>query len=291
MPRQFNFSPTFVAMEIIQFLKNALQEDIGSGDHSSLSSIHGNAQSKAILWAKEDGILAGLEIGTLVLNLVDKDLKTTAYFNDGNSVKKGDLVMELNGSVHSILKAERLFLNIIQRMSGIATYTNRLVNKVEGTGAIILDTRKTTPNFRYFEKLAVKIGGGQNHRMGLYDMIMLKDNHIDYAGGIKNAILAANKYLKDKNLELKIEIECRNFEELDQILSIGMIHRIMLDNFSPQNLAIAINTIGKKYETEASGGIDENNILDYAKTGVDYISIGALTHSYKSLDFSLKATK
>ena len=278
-------------MDINKFLAEALNEDIGNGDHSSLSCIERNAVSKANLYAKQDGILAGLEIGRMVLNLVDTDFEIETKFKDGDKVYKGDSVLNLKGKVHSILKAERLFLNIIQRMSGIATYTNSLVTKIKDTNAIILDTRKTTPNFRYFEKLAVKIGGGENHRMGLYDMIMLKDNHIDYAGGIKNAIEKANEYRKLQSIDLKIEIECRNLIELNEILEFGKVDRIMLDNFSSENMKIAVETIAGKFETEGSGGINEHNILEYAKTGVDFISIGALTHSYKSLDFSLKATK
>ncbi len=278
-------------MDITNFLLEALDEDIKDGDHSSLSCIEINAVSSANLLAKQDGILAGLEIGLMVLKLVDINFEISTNFKDGDKLAKGDIVMSLTGKVHSILKAERLFLNIIQRMSGIATYTNSLVAKIKDTRAIILDTRKTTPNFRYFEKLAVKIGGGQNHRMGLYDMIMLKDNHIDYAGGIQNAIQKANEYRNAKKLNLKIEVECRNLVELAEILSIGNIDRIMLDNFSSKDMKIAVDTIAGKYETEASGGINESNILEYAQTGVDFISIGALTHSYKSFDFSLKATK
>lgn len=278
-------------MDITNFLLEALDEDIKDGDHSSLSCIEINAVSSANLLAKQDGILAGLEIGLMVLKLVDINFEISTNFKDGDKLAKGDIVMSLTGKVHSILKAERLFLNIIQRMSGIATYTNSLVAKIKDTRAIILDTRKTTPNFRYFEKLAVKIGGGQNHRMGLYDMIMLKDNHIDYAGGIQNAIQKANEYRNAKKQNLKIEVECRSLVELDEILSIGNIDRIMLDNFSSKDMKIAVDTIAGKYETEASGGINESNILEYAQTGVDFISIGALTHSYKSFDFSLKATK
>lgn len=278
-------------MDITNFLLEALDEDIKDGDHSSLSCIEINAVSSANLLAKQDGILAGLEIGLMVLKLVDINFEISTNFKDGDKLAKGDIVMSLTGKVHSILKAERLFLNIIQRMSGIATYTNSLVAKIKDTRAIILDTRKTTPNFRYFEKLAVKIGGGQNHRMGLYDMIMLKDNHIDYAGGIQNAIQKANEYRNAKKQNLKIEVECRSLVELAEILSIGNIDRIMLDNFSSKDMKIAVETIAGKYETEASGGINESNILEYAQTGVDFISIGALTHSYKSFDFSLKATK
>jgi nicotinate-nucleotide pyrophosphorylase (carboxylating) len=284
-------SATFVQMNITNFLTEALDEDIKDGDHSSLSCIEINAVSSANLLAKQDGILAGLEIGLMVLKLVDTNFEVSTNYKDGDKVIKGDIVLSLTGKVHSILKAERLFLNIIQRMSGIATYTNGLVDKIKDTKTIILDTRKTTPNFRYFEKLAVKIGGGQNHRMGLYDMIMLKDNHIDYAGGIKNAIQKANEYKNAKKLDIKIEVECRSLAELDEILAIGKIDRIMLDNFSSQNMKIAVDKIAGTYQTEASGGINENNILEYAQTGVDFISIGALTHSYKSLDFSLKATK
>jgi nicotinate-nucleotide pyrophosphorylase (carboxylating) len=278
-------------MDINKFLIEAINEDLGSGDYSSLSCIESNVISEAKLFAKQQGILAGLQIGMMVLKLVDQEFIVNTDYKDGDRVNVGDVVLSLKGKVHSILKAERLFLNIIQRMSGIATYTHSFVEKIKDTNTIILDTRKTTPNFRYFEKLAVKIGGGQNHRMGLYDMIMLKDNHIDYAGGIRNAILKANEYRISQKLDIKIEVECRNLLELNEILEVGKIERIMLDNFNPHDLKTAVKTIAGKFETEASGGISEENILDYAKTGVDFISVGALTHSYKSLDFSLKATK
>lgn len=271
------------------FLNRVIQEDIGDGDHSSLSCIPENNTGKAQLLIKQSGILAGVEIALKIFHHIDPELKTEVLIKDGTRVKKGDIGFIVSGKVQSILKAERLVLNIMQRMSGIATMTNDYVQKVAGTKAKILDTRKTTPGFRYFEKLAVKIGGGENHRMGLYDMIMLKDNHIDFAGGIKQAINMANEYLTKTNRNLKIEIEARNLENIKEILATGGIQRIMLDNFTPQLTREAVLIIDGRYETESSGGITIDTIRSFAETGVDYISVGALTHQIKSLDLSLKA--
>lgn len=272
-----------------EFILAALNEDVGNGDHSSLSSVMPDMQSTAIIKSKENGIIAGLEEAVMVLHLADKNLIYNWNVKDGDSVNNGTAIGEINGNAQSLLKAERLLLNIMQRMSGIATYTSFLNNKIKHTSCKLLDTRKTTPNFRYFEKKAVKLGGGENHRFGLYDMIMLKDNHVDFAGGIKIAIEKANEYLQKNNLNLKIEIECRNLSELHTILKTGKIDRIMLDNFSVEDLVTAVNMIAKRHETEASGGINEQNIIAYAETGVDFISVGALTHSYRSLDISMKA--
>lgn len=271
-----------------QIIDFALQEDIGDGDHTSLSCIPSDAKGKARLFVKEPGIIAGIDVACKVFEKVDSTVKFTAFLKDGDKVKKGDVVFEVEGSSISLLSSERLSLNFMQRMSGIATYTNMLVGLIEGTSTRLLDTRKTTPNIRLLEKLAVKIGGGENHRFGLFDMIMIKDNHVDFAGGIVPAIEATCIYLKSKNKDLKIEIEVRNFEELQQVLNYGKIHRIMLDNFTPENLSKAVKIIDHRYETEASGGITEDTIRSYAETGVDFISVGALTHQIKSLDLSLK---
>ncbi len=276
-------------MTLNEFLIHAINEDVGSGDHTSLACIPADAQSKAILKVKADGILAGVEEALEVFRLVDAHLETEIYLKDGSPVKVGDTAFTLSGSSQSILKAERLALNIMQRMSGIATLTNKYVKAVEGFSAKILDTRKTTPNFRYFEKKAVRLGGGENHRFALYDMLMIKDNHISYAGGIEQAILRANDYLKVKSLDLKIEIEAGNLNQVAEILKVGKVHRIMLDNFSLEHINEAVKLIARKFETEVSGGVTLETVRDYAATGVDYISVGALTHSYKSLDLSLKA--
>jgi nicotinate-nucleotide pyrophosphorylase (carboxylating) len=278
-------------MTIDQFIENALVEDIGDGDHSSLSTIPIDSKGKACLIVKSEGILAGVEIAKKVFSKVDSELIVKVFISDGSFVKTGDIAFTVEGSSISILSSERLVLNFMQRMSGIATETSKYVKAVEGFKAKILDTRKTTPNMRYFEKLAVKIGGGENHRFGLYDMIMIKDNHVDFSGGIENAISAAQRYLLKKNKKLKIEIEVRSFEELSKVISFGGVDRIMLDNFTPENMKKAVQIIEGKYETEASGGITLNNVRNYAETGVDYISIGALTHQIKSLDMSLKACK
>lgn len=274
---------------IDQFIKNAIAEDLGDGDHTSLSTIPANAQGKAKLIIKEDGIIAGVTLAIEIFKQVDAGLKTEVFIHDGAAVKYGDIALTVSGSTHSILLAERLVLNCMQRMSGIATKTDHIVRLLSDYSTQLLDTRKTTPGLRYLEKWAVRIGGGINHRIGLYDMILIKDNHVDYAGGIANAITAANQYLKDQNKELQIEIEVRNLDELKQVLEIGNVDRIMLDNFSFTDLTAAVRLIDKKYITEASGGITEENIIQYAACGVDYISMGALTHSVKSLDMSLKA--
>ncbi|MFO7842539.1 MAG: carboxylating nicotinate-nucleotide diphosphorylase [Bacteroidales bacterium] len=270
-------------------LRNAIKEDIGDGDHSSKSCIPEDAKGKAQLLIKQKGVLAGLEIAKEVFNSMDTTLKFEQFLFDGNHINPGDRAFIISGKIQSILQAERLVLNIMQRMSGIATVTSEYVKKVAGTKAQILDTRKTTPGFRYIEKQAVKIGGGENHRMGLYDMIMLKDNHVDFAGGIKPAIKKANAYLQRTNKNIKIEIEVRNINELKEVIETGGVHRIMLDNFSPEQTKEAVQLINGHYETESSGGITLDNIREYAEAGVDYISVGALTHQIKSLDMSLKA--
>jgi len=272
-----------------QFIKNAIAEDLGDGDHTSLSTIPAGTTGKAKLLIKEDGILAGVELALEIFKQVDAGLQTAVFINDGAEVKYGDIAFTVEGSSHAILLAERLVLNCMQRMSGIATKTNRIVKLLEGYSTKLLDTRKTTPGLRYLEKWAVRIGGGVNHRIGLYDMILIKDNHVDYAGGIASAITAANKYITEKGKQLEIEIEVRNLEELNQVLAKGMVNRIMLDNFSFDDLREAVKLIDHNYVTEASGGIVEENITDYAACGVDFISMGALTHSVKSLDMSLKA--
>lgn len=271
------------------FIKNAIAEDLGDGDHTSLSTIPIHADGRAKLIVKEAGVLAGVELAIEIFNQIDANLTTTVFYADGANVNYGDVVLTVSGKVHSILLAERLVLNCMQRMSGIATKTNRIVNLLKPYKAKILDTRKTTPGLRYLEKWAVRIGGGVNHRIGLYDMILIKDNHVDYAGGISNAIDAANTYLKESGKKLEIEIEVRDLSELDQVLAKGNVDRIMLDNFNFGDLKSAVSLIGERYITEASGGILEENIAEYAACGVDYISMGALTHSVKSLDMSLKA--
>ena len=276
-------------MRLEEIIIEAIKEDIGDGDHTSLSTIPADAHGKAKLIVKEDGIIAGIEIAKKVFELVDNTVVFNAFMEDGKAVKKGDIVFEVEGKSISILSAERLSLNFMQRMSGIATATNKIVKLLDGLNTKILDTRKTTPLLRELEKYSVKIGGGENHRFGLYDMIMIKDNHVDFAGGISQAIERTHEYLRLKGKNLKIELEVRNFEELGEALKVGRIDRIMLDNFSPENLKIAIEKIDGKFETEASGGITLETIRSYAETGVDFISIGALTHHIKSLDLSLKA--
>ena len=271
------------------FIHTAIQEDIGDGDHSSLSCIPANATGKAQLLIKEKGILAGIEIAKKVFTAIDPSLKMEQFLFDGNEINKGDRAFIIEGNVHSILKSERLVLNIMQRMSGIATTTKKYAKKLLGTKTKILDTRKTTPGNRYIEKMAVKIGGGENHRMGLYDMIMLKDNHIDFAGGIEPAIKKANEYIQEHKKDIKIEIEARNLSEVKEILRVGKVHRIMLDNFNYDDTREAVKLVNGKYETESSGGITLETIREYANCGVDYISVGALTHQIKSLDMSLKA--
>lgn len=278
-------------MTINQIISEALREDIGSGDHTSLSTIPAEANGKARLLVKEDGILAGVEIAREVFRQVDPEIKLNIFMHDGASIRKGDIVFEVDGRSISLLTAERTVLNFMQRMSGIASQTHKMVAKLEGLHTKILDTRKTTPVLREIEKMAVKIGGGYNHRFGLFDMILIKDNHVDFAGGIVKAIDATHKYLKDKGLNLKIEIEVRNLRELQEVLDRGGIHRIMLDNFNFDDLKKAVTMIDGKFETEASGGINENTIRQYAECGVDFVSVGALTHHISSLDLSLKAVK
>lgn len=266
----------------------AIKEDIGDGDHSALACIPPDSVSKARLIIKDNGILAGLEAAIMVFNEVG-DFNINVFIHDGEKVKKGDIAFEVTGNSQQILSCERLVLNIVQRMSGIATYTAFLMKKIEGTKARLLDTRKTTPNFRVFEKDAVRIGGGYNHRFALYDMIMLKDNHIDFAGGIELAIKKTNHYLKSIGKSLNVEVEVRDFDELNRAINTGGFNRIMLDNFSPEDTIKALQKIAGKFETESSGGITESTIRAYAETGVDYISVGALTHHVKSMDMSLKA--
>ena len=274
---------------LLKHIELSLSEDIGDGDHSSLACISKTETNKAKLVAKEEGIICGIDIAREVYALVDKSIKFTAMMKDGDRIKKGDIIFRVEGSAIGILTSERTALNYMQRLSGIATSTNEYVELIKGTGTKLLDTRKTTPSMRLFEKYAVKVGGGYNHRIGLYDMIMLKDNHIDFAGGVENAITKTKEYLKNVGKELKIEVEVRSMEELERVLKIGGIDRIMLDNFTPELLQKAIERIGGKYETESSGGINKDTILSFAKTGVDFISVGALTHQIKSLDLSLVA--
>jgi nicotinate-nucleotide pyrophosphorylase (carboxylating) len=274
-----------------QFISNSLKEDVGDGDHTSLATIPSGTIGKAKLLVKDYGILAGVELAVEIFHFIDKKLKVTVFLNDGVDVKPGDIAFEVAGSVHCILKAERLVLNCMQRMSGIATKTDRIVDLLKGTNTQVLDTRKTTPGMRYLEKWAVRIGGGVNHRFGLYDMILIKDNHVDYSGGIRQAIENAHEYITSQNKKLAIEIEVRNLDELEEVLQTGGVDRIMLDNFSFVDLKQAVNIIEGRYITEASGGITADNVRDYANCGVDYISIGALTHSVKCLDLSLKAVK
>jgi nicotinate-nucleotide pyrophosphorylase (carboxylating) len=266
----------------------AFAEDIGDGDHTTLCCIPENAVGKSHLLIKEDGILAGVEIAKKVFARFDPTLQVDVLITDGTPVKVGDIAMVVTGKTRSLLQTERLMLNIMQRMSGIATMTSKYVKLLEGTGTRVLDTRKTTPGLRILEKQAVKIGGGMNHRIGLFDMILLKDNHIDFAGGIANAINRCHEYLKENNLDLKIEIEVRDFDELQQVLDCGGVNRIMLDNFTPEDTLKAVKIIDHRYETESSGGITFDTIRSYAEQGVDFISVGALTHSVKALDISLK---
>lgn len=275
---------------IDDYITLALQEDIGAGDHTSLASVPDDARGKAHLLVKEPGVVAGVEIAVRVLNKVDTGIRCFPKIADGTSVTPGDIVFEIEGNAQSILKAERLLLNIMQRMSGIATLTRKFTDACSGTGAKILDTRKTTPNFRVFEKKAVEIGGGVNHRFGLYDYIMIKDNHIDYAGGIQAALERTRNYCAKNNLKLGIEIEARDMNEVREILKSDIAHRIMLDNFSFAQTREAVQLIDGKFETESSGNITLDTVRSYAECGVDYISSGALTHSVSSLDLSLKAS-
>ena len=267
----------------------AFAEDIGDGDHTTLSSIPPTAMGRSRLLIKEAGILAGIEIAKEVFRRFDPEMKVTVYMPDGTAVRPGDVPMVVEGRVQSLLQTERLMLNIMQRMSGIATMTHTYAQRLEGTHTRVLDTRKTTPGMRILEKMAVKIGGGVNHRIGLFDMILLKDNHVDFAGGIEKAITRAREYCRQKGKNLKIEIEVRNLDELRQVLTLGGVDRIMLDNFTPELTRQAVEMIGGRYETESSGGITLDTLRDYALCGVDYISVGALTHSVKGLDMSFKA--
>ncbi len=272
-----------------KLLELAFAEDIGDGDHTTLCCIPEDAMGKSKLLVKEEGILAGVDMARKVFNKFDPTMTMQVFINDGAHVKPGDVAFVTGGRVRSLLQTERIMLNIMQRMSGIATMTHRYVERLEGTHTHVLDTRKTTPGMRILEKQAVKIGGGMNHRIGLFDMILLKDNHIDFAGGIHNAISRCHEYLKQKSLDLKIEIEVRNFDELNQVLECGGVDRIMLDNFTVPDTKKAVELIGGRYETESSGGITIDTIRDYALQGVDFVSVGALTHSVKGLDMSFKA--
>jgi nicotinate-nucleotide pyrophosphorylase (carboxylating) len=278
-------------MTIDEIITLSLAEDTGDGDHTTLACIPSSSEGSANLLVKADGVLCGLEVAAAVFRKADPGLHLNKFFSEGDEIRKGDIVFSVSGKISSILVSERSVLNFMQRMSGIATATRKLVDQVHGLPVRILDTRKTTPLLRELEKMAVRTGGGYNHRMGLYDMIMIKDNHIDFAGGIEKAIDSVKTYLSAKQKSLKIEIEVRNFTELKKVLDHEGIDRIMLDNFSPGDLAKAVSMIAGKYETEASGGIHEGNIRKYAETGVDFISVGALTHHIMSLDMSLKAVK
>lgn len=276
--------------ELLQkFITNALAEDIGDGDHTSLATIPRGTQGKAKLLVKDEGVIAGVELSLLIFSAVDPTLKVDVLIQDGTPVKPKDIVLWVEGDAQSILKAERLVLNCMQRMSGIATKTRHIVDLLAGTNTKVLDTRKTTPGMRYLEKWAVRIGGGVNHRFGLYDMILIKDNHVDYSGGIRNAIENTRQYLAEQNKKLAVEIEVRNLEELEEVLATGGVNRILLDNFNFADLKQAVNIVEGRYITEASGGITIETVRDFANCGVDYVSIGELTHSVKSLDLSLKA--
>jgi len=271
------------------FITNALAEDVGDGDHTSLATIPAGTLGKAKLLVKDNGILAGVELAVEIFKQVDPNLEVNVLLQDGATIKPKDIVLDVKGDAQSILKAERLVLNCMQRMSGIATKTHEIIALLKGTNTKVLDTRKTTPGMRYLEKWAVKIGGGVNHRFGLFDMILIKDNHVDYSGGIRQAIENTKNYLQKTNKQLAIEIEVRNLGELQQVLETGGVDRILLDNFNFDDLRKAVSIIDGKFDTEASGGITIDNIRQYAECGVDYISVGALTHSVKSLDLSLKA--
>lgn len=284
-------SVTQFKTELNLIISNAIREDVGDGDHSSLACIPANATGKAKLLVKDDGIIAGVEFAKLIFDYVDSELVIETLINDGKKVNYGDIVFYVTGSSQSILKAERLVLNAMQRMSAIATKTNSFMQLLKGTKTKILDTRKTTPGIRAIEKWAVKIGGGENHRFALYDMIMLKDNHIDFAGGITQAITKTQKYLKETNRDLKIIVEARNLDEIEEILKSNNIHRILIDNFNYEDTRKAVKMIGEQCQTESSGGINEKTLRKYAECGVDYISSGALTHSIYNLDLSLKAVE
>lgn len=274
---------------IDELITLAFAEDIGDGDHTTLCCIPSTEMGKSQLIIKESGVLAGVEMAQRIFKHFDPDMRMDIFICDGAEVKRGDIAFTVEGRVQSLLQTERLVLNVMQRMSGIATTTRRYVKALEGTKTRVLDTRKTTPGMRMLEKEAVRIGGGVNHRIGLFDMILLKDNHVDFAGGIEQAITWAQSYLEEKRKKLKIEIEVRNFKELDEVMKVGGVDRIMLDNFSPSDTREAVRRIGGRYETESSGGITFDTLRDYAECGVDYISVGALTHSIQSLDMSLKA--
>lgn len=277
--------------DIERFIKQALEEDVQQGDHTSLACINKDKKDTAVLKIKDDGIIAGIELAKMIFNRINPEFEFVASVKDGDVVNKGSEAFTVKGNTMQLLTAERLVLNCMQRMSGIATLTSQYVKAVEGTKAKILDTRKTTPLFRHFEKWAVKIGGGFNHRFGLYDMILIKDNHIDACGGIINAIESAKKYLLIHTLDLQIEIEARTLNDIEIICNTGGVNRILIDNFTPQNMKLAVDMVNNKFDTEASGGITLSSVKEYADTGVDYISTGALTHSYKSLDLSLKIVK
>ena len=275
--------------ELNEFIERALHEDVRDGDHTSLACIPVDAKGKAHLLVKQNGILAGMELAALIFKKVDERIVMNPFLRDGDAISTGDIAFTIEGPSSSLLTAERLVLNCMQRMSGIATKTHEINKLIEGTKTKVLDTRKTTPGIRLLEKWAVEIGGGTNHRFGLYDMMMIKDNHIDFAGGIKQAIERAVSYQESKGLSLKIEVEARNLKEVEEILAVGNIHRIMLDNFSYKDTSTAVNLINGKYEIESSGGITEETIRGHAECGVDFVSVGALTHSISSLDLSLKA--
>lgn len=274
---------------IEELIDLAYREDVGEGDHTSMATIPADKMEKAVIISKGKGIIAGVSLAKRIIAKYNKDIQLEIIKEDGDQVHPGDEIVRLEGQAIALLTLERLMLNFMQRMSGIATKTRQLTDLIGDKNCYLLDTRKTTPGLREVEKWAVRIGGGKNHRQGLYDMILIKDNHVDYAGGVREAITNTHSYLKKMNLELPIEIEVRNFEELDEVLAYGKVDRIMLDNFSPEDLKKAIEKIDGDYETEASGGIDESNIKAYAETGVNYISSGSLTHSYKSLDVSMKS--
>lgn len=274
---------------LFQFISNALAEDVGDGDHSTLSCIDAGAKGKAVLKIKESGILAGVDVAGKIFTSVESSSYVKRIKKDGESMQAGEIAFEVEAKIYTILTCERLVLNCMQRMSGIATLTKKYVEKLEGYSTKLLDTRKTTPNFRLLEKEAVKIGGGENHRFGLYDMIMLKDNHIDYCGGIEQAILKAWNYVQEKKPGLKIEVETRNIEDVKKVIKVGKVNRIMLDNFTPAQISEALKIIKGQFETEASGGINYDNIESYAATGVDFISSGSIIHQARSLDLSLKA--
>ena len=277
----------FADSHVVKLIDLAIAEDIGDGDHSSLGAIPPNQKGRARLLVKDVGVICGIDLAAHIFNRLDSTLVFESFIEEGSIVNVGDIAFNISGNIHSILQAERLVLNFMQRMSGISTFTKRLVDVISGTNAQLLDTRKTTPGMRVFEKYAVSVGGGVNHRMGLYDMVMLKDNHNDYAGGITAGVNQTKSYLKSRNRQLKIEVETRNLEEVEEALSVG-VDRIMFDNFSPDDMVKAVNLVNGRCETEASGGITESTIRNYAETGVDFISVGALTHSVRSLDLSLK---